>query len=597
MIRLPPPAAVFFHSLSLELPTLQPAKNPKWISTMPTKIYSSSYPDLDIKEVDLLSYIFSNPGGTSPDHPLYIDASSGKTYTYEDVFQRTRSLANGLRKSFNLKDDDIVGLFSPNTIEYAIVCHSIIGSGAVVAPISASLTDIELHAQLLTSRARFMIVHSSLLPIAEKAIQNTPVKIILLDSPTGAGGQQTCESMAVSFPPDDFFNIPASELASKIAFICFSSGTSGPAKGVIITHRNIVANLQQMRSSVVDTGLPSQRPQRRVGLAFLPFNHAYGLSLYLCQSIQWGTTTVVMPRFELDQYLSCVEKYRPDELSIVPPVALMMVKDDRLANYDLRSVRLIMSAAAPLGGELASALEARFKDLFQAEVFCYQSWGLTETSPLASATPNDRRDKRMLHVGRLVPNMQLRLVNHETMKDVDPMQQGEILLRGPNVTPGYFENAEATKAAFHTDSDDTTWFRTGDIGTIDDEGFLTIYDRIKEMIKYNGYQVIPSELEALILDHPDIADAAVVGQWVEERATEVPVAFVVLKNQDLAQGSSLATVRKAIHSWLNPKIAHHKRLRGGIYFIKEIPKSPSGKILRRHLRVMLQDSKELKAHL
>jgi acyl-CoA synthetase (AMP-forming)/AMP-acid ligase II len=515
---------------------------------------------------------------------LYIDASSGKTYTYEDVFQRTRSLANGLRKSFDVKKDNIVAVFSPNTIQYAIVCHSIIGSAAVVAPISASLTDIELHAQLLTSRARFMIVHSSLLTIAEKAIQNTTVKIILLDGPTGAGGQQTCESMAASFPPAGFVEIPASELASKIAFICFSSGTSGPAKGVIITHRNMVANLQQMRYSMVDTGLPSQRPQRRVGLAFLPFSHAYGLSLYLCQSIQWGTTTVVMPKFDLDQYLSCVEKYRPDELSIVPPVALMMVKDDRLANYDLRSVKLIMSAAAPLGGELASALETRFKDLFQTEVFCYQS-------------PNDRRDKRMLHVGRLVPNMQLRLVNHETMKDVDSMQQGEILLRGPNVTPGYFENAEATKAAFHTDADGTTWFRTGDIGTIDDEGFLTIYDRIKEMIKYNGHQVIPSELEALLLDHPDIADAAVVGQWVEERATEVPVAFVVLKNQGLAQGSSLATVTKAIHSWLNPKLAHHKRLRGGIHFVKEIPKSPSGKILRRHLRVMLQDNKKPKAHL
>lgn len=563
---------------------------------MSTKIHTSFYPDLDIKSVDLLSYLFSNPAGTSPNHLLYIDAISGKKYTYQDVSQRTRSLATGLRQSFHLKQDDTVAFFSPNTIEYAIVCHSIIGSGATVAPISASLTNSELHDQLVTCRARFIIVHSVLLAIAQKAVQGTTAKIILLDGPTG-DGQPTCESMATSFPPDDFVKIPVSELAFKTAFICFSSGTSGPAKGVIITHRNIVANLQQMRDLMVDSGPPSQRPQRRVGLAFLPFSHAYGLSLFICQSIQWGTTTVVMPRFDLDLYLSCVEKYRPDELSIVPPVALMMVKDERLAKYDLRSVKLIMSAAAPLGSELASALEDKFKRLFQTEVFCYQSWGLTEVSPLASATPNDRRDKRMLHVGRLVPNMQLRIVNHETLKDVDSTQTGEIWLYGPNVTPGYFENEEATKGAFHTEADGTRWFRTGDIGTIDDEGFITIFDRIKEMIKYNGLQVIPSELEALLLDHPDIQDAAVVGQWVDERATEVPVAFVVLKDQGLANRGSLEAVTTAIHSWLNPKIANHKRLRGGVHFVKEIPKSPSGKILRRHLRVALQNSKNPKVHL
>lgn len=579
-------------------PKLHLAKQPARKSTMSsTKIYSSFYPDLDIKSVDLLTHIFSNPAATAPNHPLYIDAISGKQYTYKDVSQRTKSLANGLQQKFQLQGGEIVALFSPNTIDYAIVCHAIIGSGATVAPISASLTDAELHAQLLTGRARFIIVHSSLLSIAQKAVQNTTIKIIVLDGPTGSDGQPTCESMAASFPPSDLVNVPASELASKIAFICFSSGTSGPAKGVTITHRNMVANLQQMRSLLVDTGLPSQRPKRQVALAFLPFSHAYGLSLYLCQSIQWGTTTIVMPKFELDLFLSCVEKYRPDELAIVPPVALMMVKDDRLADYNLRSVRLILSAAAPLGGELASALEAKFKKLFGTKVFCYQAWGLTETSPLASGTPNDCRDKRKLHVGRLAPNMQLRIVNHETMEDVDSPQMGEILLRGPNITPGYFKNPEATKAAFYRDADGTIWFRTGDIGSIDDEGFITLFDRIKEMIKYNGHQVIPSELEALLLEHPDIADAAVVGQWADDRATELPVAFVVLKNPDLASQESRSRTVTAMHSWINPRVANYKRLRGGIRFVKEIPKSPSGKTLRRYLREQLQESKKPKANL
>jgi acyl-CoA synthetase (AMP-forming)/AMP-acid ligase II len=195
--------------------------------------------------------------------------------------------------------------------------------------------------------------------------------------------------------------------------------------------------------------------------------------------------------------------------------------------------------------------------------------------------------------------MVFRFVDPETMTDaaINPdgsTQSGEIWCRGPNVTRGYYNNEGATKDAFHIDFDGTRWFRTGDIGTIDKEGYVAIHDRIKEMIKYKGLQVIPSELEGKLIGHPDIEDAAVVGQWVDEMATELPVGFVVLSRK--AKEKDTKTVIDGIHSWLNPKIANHKRCRGGIHVVDRIPKSPSGKILRRQLKDMLK-SKQSKARL
>ncbi|CAI7634221.1 unnamed protein product [Penicillium glandicola] len=550
-------------------------------------IYRSPYPDLDIKSVDLVSYLFSNPFNTPLDRPIYVNAISGEQYTFGDVIQRTRSLSNGLRQSIGVNPNDVVALFSPNTIDYPVVCHAIVGSRAIVAPTSAALTALELNAQLKTSGARFIIVHSSLLETAQKAAKGTSVeKIVLIDGQTPVNGQPTCNHLASTFAPVDFLTIDPVEADRQPTFICFSSGTSGAAKGVITTHQNITSNLQQWRYQMLDSGAPSQRPARKSAIAFLPFSHIYGLNLFICQCLMWGTTVVIMPRFDLDLYLSCIQKYRPDELSVVPPIALMLVKDPRVSKYDLSSVRKILSAAAPLTSELSSALEAKFTEISNTE-----SWGLTETSPMATAVPNDRMDKRTTGVGCIVPNMQLRFVNPESMKDALVTSDGstepaEIWCRGPNVVMGYYNNDEATEQAFHVDEDGTRWFRTGDIGTIDRDGYVTIQDRIKEMIKYKGLQVIPSELEGKLVDHPDVEDAAVTGIWVDDRATELPVGFVVLSRQ--AQSRDQKAVLDGIHAWLNERIANHKRLRGGIHVLSQIPKSPSGKILRRQLRDLLK---------
>jgi acyl-CoA synthetase (AMP-forming)/AMP-acid ligase II len=553
---------------------------------MSKKVYQSPFPDLEIEAVDLVSKVFSNPFNTPLSRPLYIDAVTGEQYTYGHVITRTQSLAHGLQREFSLKADDVVALFSPNTIEYPIACHAIIGSQAIVAPTSAALTSSELHAQLKTSSARFIIVHTSLLSTAQAAAKGTSVeKVIVLNgqSPT----QPTCQQLASTYPATPLREIPPREAPLRTAFICFSSGTSGPAKGVITTHQNITANLQQWRAQLLDSGSTAQRIDRNTAIAFLPFSHIYGLNLYICQCLLWGTPVVILPRFDLDLYLSCIEKYRPQELALVPPIALMLVKDDRIKKFDLRSVRRILSAAAPLTSDLAAALEQRFADLFGTEVFCTQSWGLTETSPIATGIPNDRMDKRGSGVGCIVPNMEFRFVDPDTLVDVPEGTSGEIWCRGPNVTPGYYNNVEATRGTFHVDEDGTAWFRTGDIGAIDDEGYIALHDRIKEMIKYKGMQVIPSELEGKLLGHPDVVDAAVVGVWVDEMATELPAAFVTLRGGVVSKDRGATKVAEEIQKWLNERVANHKRLRGGVHVVESIPKSPSGKILRRLLKQQL----------
>lgn len=567
---------------------------------MAPKIYRSPYPDISIDSVDLASYILSNPFNVPLDRPLFIDPVLNKSYTFGDIKQRILALSHALRGTFGLRSNDVVALFSSNSIEYPIAVHGIVSSGAIVAPTSAALTDFELNVQLKTSRARFVIAHSSLLKTAQKATKGTSVeRVILLDGESFANGQPTCQQLASASHHGPLNTVPPVDAARKVAFVCFSSGTSGPSKGVITTHHNITSNLQQWRALLMETGLPHQQVQRNTAIAFLPFSHIYGLNLYMCQCLLWGTSVIVMPKFDLEMYLGCIQKYRPGELALVPPIALMLVKDERVSKYDLSSVKRIMSAAAPLTTELSSALEAKFRQSYQTEVFCVQSWGLTETSPMATGIPNDRMDKRESGVGCIAPNMTFRFVDPDTLTDVatkadGTTEPGEIWCRGPNVTQGYYNNEEATQAAFHIDADGTRWFRTGDIGTIDREGYVTIQDRIKEMIKYKGLQVIPSELEGKLVDHPDVEDAGVIGQWVDEMATELPVGFVVLSRQ--ARGRDLKTVTEGIHSWLNPQIASHKKLRGGLYIVDQIPKSPSGKILRRQLKEVLK-SKKSKARL
>jgi acyl-CoA synthetase (AMP-forming)/AMP-acid ligase II len=352
---------------------------------------------------------------------------------------------------------------------------------------------------------------------------------------------------------------------TTVAVIPYSSGTTGLAKGVELTHYNLVANVLQLESADVNNY------NNEVMAVFLPFFHIYGMVVPMGMGLHKGNTLVVMPKFDLVAFLQIVQDYKVTLSHAVPPVILALAKEPIVSKYDISSIRVLLCAAAPLGPE--SELEVRQK---LKTVNVRQGYGMTEMSPTITTVvlkPGERQKPGS--AGILVPNIIAKIVDPATGKECGVGERGELWVDGPNKMKGYLRNPSATDATIDKDG----FLHTGDICYIDEDGDIFIVDRLKELIKYKGFQVPPAELEELLLTHPHIADAAVVGK-PDEEAGELPTAFVVLK-----KGKEISL--KEIAAFVEAKVAPHKKLRGGIWLVQEIPKSASGKILRRILRAKL----------
>ena len=345
------------------------------------------------------------------------------------------------------------------------------------------------------------------------------------------------------------------DLARHVLAMPYSSGTSGLPKGVMLSHANLVANVAQIQAiQPVAPGEPT--------LAVLPFFHIYGMLVLMSYFPASGGAVVTLPRFELEAALRLVEQHRMRRLYLVPPIVLALAKHPLVDRFDLGSLEFILSGAAPLGPELERACAARLG----CEVV--QGYGMTEMSPVSHFTPSGRG--RPGSAGLTVPNTLCRIVDPETGRDAAPGEVGELWVKGPQVMLGYLNKPEATAEAMRDG-----WLRTGDLGRLDADGYLFIADRVKELIKVKGFQVPPAEIEALLVSHPAVADAAVIG-FPDDEAGEVPVAFVVR-----APGADPSP--EALQAFVAGHVAHYKQLRR-ITFVDAIPKSPSGKILRRVLR-------------
>ncbi|KAJ3341106.1 hypothetical protein HDU91_000755 [Kappamyces sp. JEL0680] len=317
-----------------------------------------------------------------------------------------------------------------------------------------------------------------------------------------------------------------------------------------------------MVANVMQTTALDNEDDTAVRLATIPFSHIYGLWVFLHCSLYLGGTTVLLPKFELKPFLGLIQSYRVTHLNIVPPIVLLLCKDPLVDSYDLSSLQIVNSGAAPLGKELAAQFTQRLK------VPIREGYGMTEMSPVGFTTP--RAEIVPGTVGVLIPNMKCKIIDEEG-NELGYEERGQVCFQGPNVMKGYWNNETATRETF---SDG--WLLTGDVGIAHTNGYFSIVDRIKELIKYKGHQVVPAELEGYLLGHPKIADAAVIPR-PDDRAGEVPKAYVVLKpNESLTERD----IQAYIESMVNP----NKYLRGGVEFIDAIPKSPSGKILRRVLR-------------
>ncbi|MEJ2856520.1 MULTISPECIES: 4-coumarate--CoA ligase family protein [unclassified Saccharothrix] len=514
-------------------------------------VFRSPFPDVEVPDVSLHELLFGDLGDRA-DRVALVDGSSGASLSYRQLAGAVDRLAAALAER-GIGKGDVVGILSPNTPYYAVVFHGILRAGATATTINALYTADEVAHQLSDAGAKMLFTVSVLLPNAAPGAEKAGVSdVVVLDQ--AEGYPNLTELLASTGPVPEVSVDPAED----VAVLPYSSGTTGKAKGVMLTHRNLVANIVQCGPLLKVDG------ETRI-LAVLPFFHIYGMQVLMNNGLYVGATVVTMPKFDLPEFLRVIQDHRTDRVYIAPPVAVALAKHPLVDQYDLSAIHTIFSGAAPLDVDLAAAVAKRLGCRVS------QGYGMTEMSPVSHAIPDGRDDISVGTVGVIAPNMECRFVDPATGEDVGVGERGELWCRGPNIMKGYLNNPDATAATL----DDEGWLHTGDVGVIDEDGLVSIVDRVKELIKYKGYQVPPAELEALLLTHPEIADAAVVGVRDEE-GEEVPKAFVVLQ-----PGSSLDAA--GVMDFVAAHVAPHKKVRV-VEFIEAIPKSASGKILRKDLR-------------
>jgi acyl-CoA synthetase (AMP-forming)/AMP-acid ligase II len=519
-------------------------------------IIRSSSPDVTIPELTITEYVLRHAERLG-DKPAFLDGPSGRALTYRQLADTVRRAATGLSQR-GLRKGDVVAIYSPNCAEYAVVFHAVASLGAINTTVNPLYTADELATQLRDSGARFLFTVPAILDKAREAAGRTGIEEIVVIG-TGEGARPFAELLEAPPTPPAVAIDPERDLVA----LPYSSGTTGLPKGVMLSHRHLVANLQQCEGM---QGF-ERFGERDVVLAVLPFFHIYGLVVIMKLCLANGSTVVTMPRFDLVEFLGLVQKHRVTVLPLVPPIVLGLVKHPAVAQFDLSSVRLVFSGAAPLGEEIARALGQKLG--------CpvVQGYGMTEASPVTHLSPTVGAPWKPGSIGKVVPNTEVKIVDLATGAVLGARQSGELLIRGPQIMRGYLNRPQETAEAIDEDG----WYHTGDVGYVDDEGWFYVVDRTKELIKYKGLQVAPAELEALLLTHSAVLDVAVIRK-ADEEAGEVPLAYVVLKPDDAARGTSA----DALMAWVAERVAPHKRIRY-VRFTDQIPKSVSGKVLRRVL--------------
>lgn len=533
---------------------------------MPT---ASPYPSVGIPNADIWGFLFEREEKPFPDDKvIYLDSSTNRSYTYGQVKSTAIDFGKGLKGVWDWQKGDVLAIFSPNCIDTPAVTWGCHWAGGIISPANPTYSVEELAFQLKNAGAKAVVTQLPLLPAVRKAAEAAGVpqdRIVVMGDARDPDGAVKHFTSVRNISGVARFRRARLDPAEDLAFLVYSSGTTGLPKGVMLTHRNIVANTL-MNKSVEGKNLDWRSDKV---LAFLPFFHIYGLTCLIHHGMYSGVQLVVMEKFDLEKLCQNIQDHKVTFAYLVPPVVLMLSKSPIVDKYDLSSLRMTNSGAAPLTHEIVEDLWKKRK------LPVKQGYGLSETSPTTHTQEWKDWDKKIGSVGKLMPNQVAKYMSPEE-KEVPVGETGELWIKGPNVFKGYWKNEESTKNALTVDG----FFKTGDVGHQDSEGHFYITDRVKELIKYKGFQVPPAELEGLLVSHPSIEDVAVVGIYDKGQATEVPRAYVVP-----AKGVEAGPkTEKEIIDWLTEKVAHHKRLRGGVRFVDEIPKSVSGKILRRVLK-------------
>ncbi len=482
-----------------------------------------------------------------------------RTFTYRELDDLSDKFAAALAAS-GISKGDRVGLLSPNCVEFVIAFYGIAKTGAITSTINSGYREHEIAHQLNNSEAETLIVHQALADMADAA------------RPMVDGLKHTISITPDSIDASSFWgmieNAPSSRPSVQIdpkedlVALPYSSGTTGLSKGVMLTHHNLTSNLKQL------VGHPDEGAsvnEDDIVLVHLPLFHIYGLEVLMNGCIGTGATQVMMGRFDIEEFLQLLSNHKVTVLFTVPPVGLGLTQYPGVPNYDLSSLRLGFFGAAPLSADMQS----RIQDVLGFPII--QGYGMTETSPVTNFDFMEPEFARLGSIGPAVSDTEEKVVDVETgTTEVPRGEPGELMVRGPQVMKGYYNNAEATAETITEDG----WIHTGDIVKMDEDGYVWVLDRKKELIKYKGFQVPPAELEGILLEHPGIADAAVIGK-LDDESGEIPKAFVVrAANADVSDADVTAFVRG--------KVATFKQIRE-VEFVDAIPKNASGKILRRVL--------------
>jgi acyl-CoA synthetase (AMP-forming)/AMP-acid ligase II len=506
-------------------------------------VWTSGYQAVEVGGTTLPRMVAAGTG------PALVDGPTGQAVSYDLLASRVDRVAAGLAAR-GFGPGDVLALWAPNLPPWAGVALGAMAAGGTVTGANTAFAERELVGQLTDSRASVLVTVPALVPAARAAAAAAGVgEVVVLGEADGA--TPIAALLATDAPAPD----PALDPDTAVALLPYSSGTTGLPKGVMLTHTNLVTTLRQINSGLRMTS-------RDVVLAVAPFFHIMGFMATLAAPLAQGATVVTMPRFDLEGFLTLVQRHRVTVLVVPPPIMATLARHPLVDGYDLSSVELIVSGGAPLGTDLERAVAARVPG-----AAVRQGWGLTETS-IGVTLPDRLAGTAPGSVGRVMPNTELRVVDPRSGRDLGAGEPGELWARGPQVMAGYLGRPDATAEVLDADG----WLHTGDLGHVDRDGYVFIVDRLKELIKVNAYQVAPAELEALLAGHPAVADAAVIPR-PDAAHGEVPVAVVVPRGEVDAD---------ELIAWVAERVAPHKRIRA-VRLVDAIPKTPSGKLLRRVL--------------
>ncbi|KAH3853329.1 hypothetical protein DPMN_095851 [Dreissena polymorpha] len=517
--------------------------------TGPGTIFRSPVPDVELPVQSISDFLFSR-FNTFGNTIALVDHGTGRSYLYSQLEDLSRRVGSFLARK-GLRKGDVVCYYGTNNPEFALLLLGCSSVGVTLTTTNPAYTPAELKQQMTIMGCRTIFTIPALTAKCREV--GFDDLIVMGGSEGGRPFSDALSDDGRAFPSD--VRVDPKE---DVAIVPFSSGTTGLPKGVMLTHYNIVSNLLQFRGMFVTT-------PEDCNIAVLPFFHLYGMGPVLMGTLQDGGKMVTLPAFDPEAYLNAIVQHKASIIHVVPPMVLFLTRHPLVAKFDLSRVRQVVTGAAPLG----DALTKEFMEKRKLQI--KQGYGMTELSPVASI---DVEPVTIGTVGPLVPNCEAKILDLDTGASLGHNEVGEVCIRGPQVMKGYHDNPKATSQMI----DKEGWLHTGDVGFFSDKGRLVISDRLKELIKYKAFQVAPAELEDLLHKHPAVLDVAVVAA-ADERAGEVPQAFVVIR-------PNMAAKEEEIRKFVDDQVSDHKKLRGGVKFLKEIPKSPSGKILRRLLKDM-----------